>query len=82
MKLLARSVVVASFFPKLAKFLALLLLLGLATSPSHVQVLPGKHPGYLHALTDLRTSHSLECRQALHYAANTSTWHSSVHDGR
>jgi hypothetical protein len=56
MKLLARLVVVPSVLPKLAKFLALLLLLGLVASPSNSQALPGKHPGYLHALTDLRTA--------------------------
>jgi hypothetical protein len=40
---------------KLAKYL-MLLLLGLAALPATSQVLPGKHPGYLHALTDLRTA--------------------------
>jgi len=42
--------------PKLAKYLALLLLVGLAALPATSQVLPGKHPGYLHALSDLRTA--------------------------
>jgi hypothetical protein len=39
-------------------------------------------PGYLHALTDLRTAHPLVCRQALPYAASTSSCHFSMHDGR
>lgn len=56
MKLMARGVAVASIFPKLAKYLALALLLAVATAPANSQVLPGKHPGYLHALTDLRTA--------------------------
>jgi len=42
--------------PKLARYLTLLLLAGLAALPSNAQMLPGKHPGYLHALTDLRTA--------------------------
>ena len=41
---------------KFAKYLTLLLLLGLAALPATAQMLPGKHPGYLHALTDLRTA--------------------------
>ena len=41
---------------KFAKHLTLLLLLGLAALPTTAQSLPGKHPGYLHALTDLRTA--------------------------
>lgn len=40
----------------LAKYFALLLLLGVVAFPANSQVLPGKHPGYLHALTDLRTA--------------------------
>lgn len=54
MKLNARSVTMASFLPKLVGCLALLL--ALAASPAYSQVLPGKHPGYLHSLTDLRTA--------------------------
>jgi hypothetical protein len=36
--------------------LALLLVVALAAMPASAQVLPGKHPGYLHSLTDLRTA--------------------------
>lgn len=42
--------------PKLARYFTLLLLLGLAALPATAQMLPGRHPGYLHALTDLRTA--------------------------
>jgi len=45
-------------------FITLLLLLGMAAVPSHAQTLPGKHPGYLHALTDLRTARWLLYHQA------------------
>ena len=42
---------------KFAGFLApLLLVAALAPLSSNAQVLPGKHPGYLHSLTDLRTA--------------------------
>jgi len=41
---------------KLARYFTLLVLLALAALPSSAQPLPGKHPGYLHALTDLRTA--------------------------
>ncbi len=44
---------------KPAKYLTLLLLLGLAALPATAQMVPGKHPGYLHALTDLRAARSL-----------------------
>ena len=56
MKLNIRSVAVGSFLPKVTRYLALLLLLGVAALPGNSQVLPGKHPGYLHALSDLRTA--------------------------
>lgn len=40
-----------------ARHLACLtLLLGLAATPALAQQLPGKHPGYLHALSDLRAA--------------------------
>ncbi len=42
---------------KITKFLmALALVAGLTPLVSSAQVLPGKHPGYLHSLTDLRTA--------------------------
>lgn len=41
---------------KLAKYFAFIVLMGLAQLPTMAQTLPGKHPGYLHALTDLRTA--------------------------
>ena len=42
---------------KLAGFLAPLALMAtLFSMSSYAQVLPGKHPGYLHSLTDLRTA--------------------------
>ena len=49
--------------PKLVKSLALLFLLGLMVLPASSQMLPGKHPGYLHALSDLRTARWLLYRQ-------------------
>ncbi|HLJ90153.1 MAG TPA: hypothetical protein VKZ53_25305 [Candidatus Angelobacter sp.] len=49
---------------KFAKYLVLGVLLGLAVMPATSQVLPGKHPGYLHALTDLRTARWLLYHQA------------------
>jgi len=36
--------------------LPLLILIGAIAMPASTQVLPGAHPGYLHALTDLRTA--------------------------
>jgi hypothetical protein len=54
MKSSHRSVTIASFLAKFVGCLALLLVL--VASPANSQVLPGKHPGYLHALTDLRTA--------------------------
>jgi len=41
---------------KLAKCFALLAFLGIAVLPATSQVLPGRHPGYLHALSDLRAA--------------------------
>jgi hypothetical protein len=41
---------------KLAKYLAPLALLGLSSLAANAQVLPGKHPGYLHSLSDLRAA--------------------------
>jgi len=41
---------------KLLKVLLPLTMLGLMPMVATSQVLPGKHPGYLHALTDLRTA--------------------------
>ncbi len=41
---------------KLAKGLIPLALLGLLPFTAMAQVLPGKHPGYLHSLTDLRAA--------------------------
>jgi hypothetical protein len=40
----------------LAKSFAVLVLAGITQFPARAQQLPGKHPGYLHALTDLRTA--------------------------
>ena len=40
-----------------------LILVSLATLPSAAQDLPGRHPGYLHALTDLRTARWLLSHQ-------------------
>ena len=48
---------------KFAKHFTLLFLLALAALPATAQMLPGKHPGYLHALTDLRTARWLLYRQ-------------------
>jgi hypothetical protein len=56
MKLNPRSVAVVSVLPKSGKNLALLLLVGLAALPGDSQVVPGKHPFFLHALTDLRNA--------------------------
>jgi hypothetical protein len=41
---------------KLAKYFAFLALLGITQLPATAQTLPGKHPGYLHALSDLRAA--------------------------
>jgi hypothetical protein len=41
---------------KHAKYFAFLVLVGFAQLPLMAQTLPGKHPGYLHALSDLRTA--------------------------
>ena len=41
---------------KLATYLTCLFLLGFTQFSATGQALPGKHPGYLHALTDLRTA--------------------------
>ena len=43
-----------SRFTKYFGMLPLLMLIGAAAMPASAQGLPGKHPGYLHALTDLR----------------------------
>jgi hypothetical protein len=47
----------------LAKLFAVLALAGITQFPAGAQQLPGKHPGYLHALTDLRTARWLLNRQ-------------------
>src|SRR5271170_4247522 len=41
---------------KLAKCLIPLAFLGLAAGAANAQMLPGKHPGYLHSLSDLRAA--------------------------
>lgn len=41
---------------KLAKYLLPLAIVGMLPIASMAQQLPGKHPAYLHALTDLRTA--------------------------
>jgi hypothetical protein len=41
---------------RLTKILLPLTFLGLAPLAANAQVLPGKHPGYLHALSDLRAA--------------------------
>ena len=41
---------------KLAKYLIPLAFIGMMPLASMAQQLPGKHPGYLHALTDLRAA--------------------------
>jgi len=41
---------------KLSKYLIPLAFLGLAPLASNAQMLPGKHPGYLHCLSDLRAA--------------------------
>ena len=56
MKLNTRSVAVISVLPKTGKTIALLLLAGLVALPGNSQEIPGKHPFFIHALTDLRTA--------------------------
>jgi hypothetical protein len=41
---------------KLAKYFIPLALLGLGSMAANAQMLPGKHPGYLHSLSDLRAA--------------------------
>jgi hypothetical protein len=41
---------------KLAKYLVPLAMLGFSSFIANAQVLPGKHPGYLHSLSDLRAA--------------------------
>jgi hypothetical protein len=41
---------------KFTKYLAPLALLGLTSLAANAQMLPGKHPGYLHSLSDLRAA--------------------------
>jgi hypothetical protein len=41
---------------KITKFCAPLALVGLLPLAASAQMLPGKHPGYLHSLTDLRAA--------------------------
>jgi len=49
---------------KIAKFVvSIALLTGLVPLTSMAQQLPGKHPGYLHSLTDLRTARWLLSHQ-------------------
>jgi hypothetical protein len=45
-----------SRFTKYVGLLSLLIRMGAAAMPASPRLLPGKHPGYLHALTDLRTA--------------------------
>ena len=59
MTLNPRSVPVVSALPKTGKSLALLLLACLAVMPGNSQEIPGKHPFFIHALTDLRTARGL-----------------------
>lgn len=47
---------------KIAKFFPLFLLAAILL-PAHAQQLPGRHPAYLHALTDLRTARWLLSHQ-------------------
>jgi hypothetical protein len=49
---------------KIARYFTLLLLVGVAALPSTAQMLPGDHPGYLHALSDLRTARWLLYHQS------------------
>ena len=41
---------------KLARYFIPLALLGLGSMAANAQMLPGKHPGYLHSLSDLRAA--------------------------
>jgi hypothetical protein len=41
---------------KFAKYLVPLAMLGLGSLAANAQALPGKHPGYLHSLSDLRAA--------------------------
>jgi hypothetical protein len=41
---------------KFVRYLAPLALLGLCSLAANAQALPGKHPGYLHSLSDLRAA--------------------------
>jgi hypothetical protein len=41
---------------KLAKYFIPVALLGLGSLAANAQVVPGKHPGYLHSLSDLRAA--------------------------
>ena len=52
-----------SRFTKYVGLLPLLILMGATAMPASPRVLPGNHPGYLHALTDLRTARWLLYRQ-------------------
>jgi hypothetical protein len=56
MKRMDRSAAGASSWLKSLQYFALLFLLALLALPASSQTLPGRHPGYLHALTDLRTA--------------------------
>jgi len=56
MNLIARSESVSSLSLTFTRCIALLLLVGFVAMPGNSQVLPGKHPYYLHALSDLRTA--------------------------
>lgn len=40
----------------LAKLFAVLIVAGIVQLPAKTQELPGKHPGYIHALSDLRSA--------------------------
>jgi len=56
MRFIARSESVSSLLLMLTKCLALLLMVGFVSASANSQVLPGKHPAYLHALSDLRAA--------------------------
>jgi hypothetical protein len=47
----------------LVKYVALALLVGFVAIPAKSQTMPGKHPEYLHALSDLRTARGLLAHQ-------------------
>jgi hypothetical protein len=73
-----------------------LLFLGLLTFPANALLVPGPHPAYLHALSDLRAARWLLARraddawvagkeqQAINQidAAIDDTWHAAVRDGK